>query len=187
MRALVLTGLLTVLALPQTPPAQNPAPVFRAATRLVQVNVVVHDKHGQPIADLKKEDFTVLERGKPQSIALFSLNDGGTAPAAQALPPHIFSNAVAARSDVPTGVTVLLLDLVNTGFLDQQRAGESVRAFLTQIQPQDRMFERNFGNVRTTRESAQGLHGQRKTLRREAIYQSRVARAAHADILGHEC
>jgi VWFA-related protein len=139
MRALALIGLLTLLAPPQSPGAQNPAPVFRAATRLVQVNVVVHDKHGQPIADLRKEDFTVLERGKPQSIALFSLNDSGSAPAAQALPPHIFSNAVMTRSDVPTGVTVLLLDLVNTGFLDQQRARESVRAFLTQIQPQDRI------------------------------------------------
>ncbi|HEX4566105.1 MAG TPA: VWA domain-containing protein, partial [Vicinamibacterales bacterium] len=48
-------------------------------------------------------------------------------------------NAVAARGSVPAGVTVILLDLVNTGFLDQQRARESVRAFLMQIQPHDRI------------------------------------------------
>jgi VWFA-related protein len=124
----------------QAPPPPAPqTPVFRASTHLVQVNVVVHDKHGEPITSLKKEDFTVLERGKPQQVALFSIN--GTAPAAPAtpLPPHIFSNAVAVRGNVPTGVTVILLDLVNTGFLDQQRARESVRAFLMQIQPQDRI------------------------------------------------
>ena len=39
-------------------------PVFRVGTRLVQVNVVVHDHHRQPVADLKKEDFTIAERGK---------------------------------------------------------------------------------------------------------------------------
>jgi len=124
----------------QAPP--QPAlqtPVFRASTHLVQVNVVVHDKHGEPITSLKKEDFTVLERGKPQQVALFSINGTASAAPATPLPPHIFSNAVAARGNVPTGVTVILLDLVNTGFLDQQRARESVRAFLMQIQPQDRI------------------------------------------------
>jgi VWFA-related protein len=118
---------------------QPQTPVFRASTRLVQVNVVVHDRHGEPITSLKKEDFTVLERGKPQHIALFSINGPASAAAPTPLPPHIFTNAVAARGNVPTGVTVILLDLVNTGFLDQQRARESVRAFLMQIQPQDRV------------------------------------------------
>ncbi len=32
-----------------------PAPVFRTTTRLVQVNVVVHDHNG-PVGDLKKEE-----------------------------------------------------------------------------------------------------------------------------------
>jgi VWFA-related protein len=52
---------------------QTQPPVFRVGTHLVQVNVVVHDKHGDPITTLKKEDFTVLERGKPQQVALFSI------------------------------------------------------------------------------------------------------------------
>jgi VWFA-related protein len=137
-RAAAIACALTAVRLAAQTPAQQ-TPVFRAAARLVQVNVVVHDKHGQPITDLKKEDFTVLERGKPQQVALFSINgDGAPVPAAP-LPPHIFSNTVAMHGGVATGVTVILLDLVNTGFLDQQRARESVRAFLMQIQPQDRI------------------------------------------------
>jgi VWFA-related protein len=125
---------------PAQTPASTPTSVFRTNTRLVQVNVVVHDKHGQPIADLKKEDFTVLEHGRPQQISLFLMNDAAGAPAAASpLPPHIFSNAVAARGGTPSGVTALLLDLVNTSALDQKRARDSVRAFLRQIRPEDRI------------------------------------------------
>src|SRR6266511_4365948 len=60
----------------QAPAAQ--APVFRVSTRLVQVSVVVHDSHGQPVSDLKKEDFTITERGKPQEVRFFSVAAGGS-------------------------------------------------------------------------------------------------------------
>ena len=137
MRASLAVAIIAAISFGQTAAPQPP--VFRTATRLVQVNVVVHDKRGQPITDLKKEDFAVFERGKPQSIALFSMNgEHGTA-APAVLPAHIFSNAVAMKAGMPAGVTVILLDLVNTGFLDQQRVRESVRAFLMQIEPQDRI------------------------------------------------
>lgn len=122
--------------------AQQPAqpPVFRAHTRLVQVNVVVHDRHGAPITDLKKEDFTLVERGKPQQIAFFSMDAAGAAAKApEPLPPHIFSNAVAQRAGVAPGVTVLLVDAVNTGFFDQKASRDALIAFLKQIQPQDRI------------------------------------------------
>ena len=143
MRASVAFVIVAAVALQQAHPApstQTPTSVFRTNTRLVQVNVVVHDKHSQPVADLKKEDFTVLEHGKPQQISLFLMNDAaGNAVSSSPLPPHIFSNAVAARAGTPSGVTALLLDLVNTGALDQKRARDSVRAFLQQIRPEDRI------------------------------------------------
>ncbi|HYT73723.1 MAG TPA: VWA domain-containing protein, partial [Vicinamibacterales bacterium] len=126
------------------PPQQNttgaPLPVFRAATRLIQVNVVVHDNHGQPVTDLKKEDFAVSERGKPQQISFFSMESAST-PAAPlpALPPHIFTNVIAQRGGVPTSVTVILLDLLNTSWGDQHYAREALVKFLAQIQPQDRI------------------------------------------------
>jgi hypothetical protein len=46
---------------------------IRVATRLVQVNVVVH-KDGLPVADLTRDDFRVLENGKEQPIELFETN-----------------------------------------------------------------------------------------------------------------
>src|SRR5262249_1759813 len=40
--------------------------VLRATTRLVVLDVVALDANGAPILDLKADDFTVLEDGKPQ-------------------------------------------------------------------------------------------------------------------------
>ena len=123
MRACLAVVIVAAITSAQAPAPQPP--VFRTTTRLVQVNVVVHDKRGQPIADLKKEDFTVFERGKPQPIALFSLNGESGSAAPPVLPAHIFSNAVALKAGVPTGVTVILLDLVNTGLRREGREGQS--------------------------------------------------------------
>src|SRR5258708_38646931 len=67
----------------------DPVPVFRAATRLVPVSVVVHDRHGQPVKDLKKEDFALTESGNPRQISLFALDSSEPPPAPPAaLPPH---------------------------------------------------------------------------------------------------
>src|SRR5579863_9601210 len=51
----------------------EPSPTFRTNTNLVIVNVAIKDKSGKPIEDLKKDQFTLLEDGKPQQIAVFEL------------------------------------------------------------------------------------------------------------------
>ena len=48
---------------------------FRAKTELVLVNVTVRDKNGNPVKDLKPEDFTVFEDNKPQHIVSFDLEN----------------------------------------------------------------------------------------------------------------
>ena len=40
-------------------PTPHPETVIHSAVRLVQVSVVVEDKKGNPVTDLKAEDFTV--------------------------------------------------------------------------------------------------------------------------------
>jgi VWFA-related protein len=65
----------------QTPPAQSqpPAPAqgptFRVRVDYVEVDVVVSDRQGNLVRDLKKEDFQVMEDGKAQTISTFSLVD----------------------------------------------------------------------------------------------------------------
>jgi VWFA-related protein len=137
-----IAGTLTVqLAAQQQPPppATTAPPVFRSAARLVQINVVVHGRDGQPVADLKKEDFTVLERGKPQRIAFFSIDNAdatAAAPAATPLPSDVFTNALP-QSGGAGSVTIVLLDLVNTGWEDQHAARDALLKFLQQIEPRD--------------------------------------------------
>lgn len=45
----------------------------RLKAELVQIDVVVTDKKNRPVVGLKKEDFILLEDGKPQDISFFSL------------------------------------------------------------------------------------------------------------------
>ncbi len=52
-------------------PGRQDEPV-RVTTNLVQVDVVVSDKSGKQVTDLKAEDFEVLENGKKQQITNFS-------------------------------------------------------------------------------------------------------------------
>jgi Ca-activated chloride channel family protein len=49
----------------------QPSPTFKVSVKLVNVFTTVVDEHGTPIANLKKEDFSVLEDGNPEKIALF--------------------------------------------------------------------------------------------------------------------
>jgi VWFA-related protein len=48
-------------------------PTFRVQTELVQVDVIATDAKGEFVADLKRDDFEVLEDGKAQAIAAFQL------------------------------------------------------------------------------------------------------------------
>src|SRR3954463_6718232 len=45
------------------PPAGNHQPVFRAGINFVRVDVIVTDKNGNPVGDLKPEDFEITEEG----------------------------------------------------------------------------------------------------------------------------
>jgi VWFA-related protein len=121
-------------------PAQEPSLVLRSTTRLVQVNVVVQDKNGRPVANLKKEDFVLRDNGKTQEIRIFSVEskDQLYAPAAQ-LPPNVFSNRLEQRSGAPANVTAILLDGLNTKWGDQAVARRQIIAYLERIQPQDRV------------------------------------------------
>jgi VWFA-related protein len=46
-------------------------PTFKTSTKLVIVNIAVHDKSGKPIENLSKNDFTIYEDNQPQSISVF--------------------------------------------------------------------------------------------------------------------
>jgi len=55
---------------------------FIVDTKLIVINVTVKDKAGRPIADLKKEDFQLLEDGVAQTITVFDRQDLSSEPLA---------------------------------------------------------------------------------------------------------
>ena len=64
---------------PATPPAtptqgeQQKQPTFKTSINFVRVDVIVSDDKGTPILDLKPEEFSVTEDGKPQKVETFSV------------------------------------------------------------------------------------------------------------------
>jgi hypothetical protein len=51
-----------------------PLPVLKVKTRMVVIDVVAQDSKGKPISDLKQEDLTVLEDGKPRASAFLTFS-----------------------------------------------------------------------------------------------------------------
>ena len=75
--ALFWAGVLTGLAGAQEPrPSTQPPPdetLVRIETELVQIDVLIEDREGRPVRGLKREDFQLLEDGKPQPLAHFAI------------------------------------------------------------------------------------------------------------------
>jgi VWFA-related protein len=130
-------------------------PRISISTRLVQVGVIARDKNG-PVADLTKDDFVVLDRGKPQKISIFSVESSQSAPQpAQPLPQNTFSGLPEYGASTPRSVTIVLLDNLNTLYgsaagnyettpywmedLALANAKSHLIQFIKQLSPQDRV------------------------------------------------
>jgi len=132
---------------PAQTPTNAPAPpqtVWKAITRMVQVNVVVHARKGEPVTDLKKEDFAIYDQGQEQKVESFSMESaqplmqaGNSKP--EPLPPNTFSNRVELKKATPNAITIILLDGLNSRPEDQASARQQVIKFLNQMQEGDRV------------------------------------------------
>src|SRR5580658_19389 len=107
--------------------------VFKTDVVLIQVPVVVTDRSGNHLLNLKKEDFEVLENGKEQTITTFEEVVANKSPLAAVKPhPGEFSNLAAAQGEPPRSITVVALDTVNTPMLDQTYARKELLKYLAQ-------------------------------------------------------
>jgi VWFA-related protein len=102
-----------------TPDSGNTVATIKTKVRLVLVDVVVTNSRGEAVTGLHKDDFQILEDGKPQSISTFEEHHG--APPTQiklpTLPPHVYTNFPATQN--ADSVNVLLVDALNTPSRDQ--------------------------------------------------------------------
>jgi VWFA-related protein len=86
MRSGLAAGL--VAATTVTLAAQTPGqPVFRTGTTAVMLDIVVRDKRGRPVRDLRQDEITVLEDGVAREVKTFRLIEGPPADAAVSAGP----------------------------------------------------------------------------------------------------
>jgi VWFA-related protein len=101
--------------------AQSPQPAPTAAAPTIHVysretiiDVLATDDKGQPVTGLTRDDFTIEEDGKPQSIRSF-YEVGKTAPPAPArpLPPNTYTNAQSLPAKGPVEVFLVQRPVVD--------------------------------------------------------------------------
>jgi VWFA-related protein len=147
-------------------PRQGPAPpparpstgkgTIRAAVDLVEIDALVTDRDGKPITGLKKEQFSLTENGRPQTISTFEYNDVEkieTAPAAGQPPVTIPLGMVAAPEQVKAQVRnhrliVFFFDMTSLEPEDLLRSTRAAEKFLReQMTPADLVGVVAFGNT----------------------------------------
>ena len=71
--ALVLSLAMAAVVSSQNPPASpgGGQPIFRTGVNVVRVDVIATDSRGNPVSDLAKEEFEIVEDGRVQAIDLF--------------------------------------------------------------------------------------------------------------------
>lgn len=112
---------------PQSEPAK-----FSSRSELVLVPAVVTDKSGKHISNLTKDDFVVLEDGKPQKVAVFEeLKTSATRVQRSSIPAGHFGNMLETDSH-PKRLVIVALDVINTPILQQASARMELLKFLAQ-------------------------------------------------------
>jgi len=135
----------------QAPPADQPAapvipgqdaqPIFRGGINFVRVDVIATDGKGQPVIDLKQEDFDVLEDNQPQTVEQFRLIKVDGNPKIGEPPPRVIRNrddeeTEAAREDVR--IFAILLDDYHVRRSNSVSVREPLTRFIqTQLRPND--------------------------------------------------
>ena len=101
---------------------QSSGPPLELSVNRVLVPVVVHDKQGRTVGDLKKEDFQVFDEGKPRPISAFNVEKRGTVGSRAAIAaepdqqPPTNGHAATQTPILPERITVFLFDDMHLTF-----------------------------------------------------------------------
>jgi VWFA-related protein len=124
---------------PATEMSQKDEPAtFKAHVNLVMVPVVVRDKAGKAVGTLKKEDFQLFDKGKPQEITRFSVEKPGDHNG------EVKTGDVNAPEDKPNNIVIpdrfvaYVFDDIHVSFGDLVRTREAAARSMAQMRPTDR-------------------------------------------------
>lgn len=120
----------------QTNTSSTPQVTLKAQALTVVVDVVVTDHHGNPINNLTKDQFHLLENGTPQEIKFFEEHhqiDPSQVKQLPPLPENIYTNFP--TRPLSDSVNIVLMDALNTPMTDQLHVRQQMVAYLKQIPP----------------------------------------------------
>jgi VWFA-related protein len=124
--AVLLLGTFFQASTAQGQQGPSDTPTIRVTSRLVFLDVTVLDKKGRPVVNgLTKDDFTITEDKRPQSIFSFEA-------------PQTHTISAIAGDDNPDGkapLTIFVLDLLNSSFEDFAFIRYSVQKYLAAQPP----------------------------------------------------
>jgi VWFA-related protein len=127
---------------------QTQQPVFRSGVDLVTVDVLVVDRDGRPVPELKAEDFRVTVDGKPRRITSVEFRSHydplATPPDRTAVPNIRSEDRVMMRAEYssnrtspPGRMIVLVIDTGNMTRGEGRGALEAARQFVQRLAPND--------------------------------------------------
>jgi len=128
--------IIAAIALPSlwiAAPAQT-TPTIKVESRIVLLDIAVTDKQGNPVTDLKPEEFKIYEKKTEQKMLSFEPPSLHTMPPDTAGKFAVNSTADLARiGDSP--IAILVLDELNMNFQDEVFAREKLIQWLTRQPP----------------------------------------------------
>jgi uncharacterized protein (TIGR03437 family) len=117
-------------ATPQTPP-------YRTGTRVVEITIAANAA-GKPVKDLRASDFRLFDNDQEQTIASFEkLSSEKLKPGAETIAGG--PQAKGPMSHPPQRLSVIVLDALNTPWIDQLYGAEGVCRMLSQLPPGNRV------------------------------------------------
>ena len=129
-----------------TTPSATDTTSFRVNVKLVLARVVVRDSNGHAIGNLRKEDFELLDNGKPQVISNFDVEHGAAPPSPAPRPVTTVSNpadssqpaATLPRPEFPSRYVAYLFDDVHLSFQDLAAARNAAHHAIDALAASDR-------------------------------------------------
>ena len=120
-------------------------PDFATRVELVTTDVVVRDNNGQFIADLKKEDFEVVEDGIIQTVISFSLTHGGRSYNIAAPPPAPVAEGIILPpsrppSDAAGRIFIIFVDDLHLDFRNTGRIRDLFKKIAKELIHEGDMF-----------------------------------------------
>jgi VWFA-related protein len=124
-------GVPAALPLQQQP---SDSPVFRGSVQSIEVDVRVTDRNGAVVRGLTKDDFTLLEDGKPQTIATASFVDLEIESPVTRMVRGVIDSDVATNAGVGRMWVILLGSSAGSGLSSSGRASRARSAAQTFVE-----------------------------------------------------